>query len=271
MIAKIKSLYFRVRREVRFVWGRQWKLRSLFVPNRLRCAAESYLHEHADKMFFVFGTGRSGTQLLTDMLSLNGEASVYHEPNFGADVGTMDILRREHWLVLDYWRKFRSLEVYSRWKSVPEGRLYGEVNGTIRYQAPAIREMYPKAKLFLVSRDGRGVVRSVMGWPQFYSPSSKGAYAIEPLKGDPYFRRWHAMTRFEKICWAWMDTNELLMRTIPQDRWLQLEKIASDYEYCKGHLIDPLGIHLSYDDWQQHVSKKSRNATRSYAFPAWEE
>lgn len=271
MLGKIKSQYRRFRRLVKQVWQAQWKLRSCFVPNTSRRKGQQYLKDHASEMFFVLGTGRSGTQLLSDLLHRDGDISVFHEPNFDVDVGTMDALRRDKNLAVEYWRNFRSFEIYKRWKSKPEARLYGEVNGTIRFQAPAIRELYPEAKLFLVSRDGRGVVRSVMGWPQFYGPEAKGAYALEPLKDDPYAECWQGMTRFEKICWAWMDTNEFLMQIISSGRWMQLEKIASDYDYCNNHLLKPLSISISYENWDACVAKKSRNATSEYAFPSWDE
>ncbi len=271
MISRLIEVYHNLRRKIGLTWRKQWKLRSYFVPGEVRRKSGQFLHEHASNMFFILGTGRSGTQLITELLSLNTDVSVFHEPNFGEDVGTMDSLRRGNQLALDYWRRFRNFEVYSRWISTPNARLYGEVNGTIRYQTPAIHELYPDAKLFLISRNGQGVVRSVMGWPQFYASTSTGAYNIEPLEGDPYFERWKDMTRFEKVCWSWMDTNEFLMLHIPTDQWLQLEMLASNYNYCKELLLEPLGINLSYENWQSHFSKKSKNATRTYAFPAWDE
>ncbi len=271
MVGHLRSVYHLLRKHAGRLWGRAWRLRSMFVSAESKRKCDRFLHAHEAHLFFVFGTGRSGTQLISDLLSRTGDACVFHEPDFYADVETMDSMRRDKRLAVEYWQKFRSLQVCRRWHANPESRLYGEVNGTIRFQASAIAELYPEAKLFLVSRDGRGVVRSVMGWPQFYSPSSRGAYAIKPLMDDPCHERWDSMSRFEKICWSWADANRLLILTVRPEYRLQLERLSTDYEYCMDRLLEPLGIELSPAQWREHVSRKSRNASSSYAFPSWNE
>lgn len=260
-----------MRREARLTWGRAWHLRSKLIPRSVKQKAAGYLEENQENLVFVLGSGRSGTQLISDLLDQAGMAAVFHEPNFNEDVGTMDIQRRDEDLAERYWREFRSVKVYRRWMAAPGATIYGEVNGTIRYQAPAIKKLYPKAKMLLMVRDGRGVVRSVMGWPQFYNPGSKGAYALEPLPGDPYLAEWHSMSRFEKMCWSWRDTNEFLMRWIPESHWLRLEWITSDFDYLTKHFSRNVGVETSIEKWQSIVSRKSHNASREYGFPAWEE
>lgn len=221
-------------------------------------------------MIFITGSGRSGTQLLSDLLNSTGSAKVFHEPNFWEDVGTMDSLRKDAELSVRYWEDFRSLEVYRRWTEKPKTHFYCEVNGTIRYQVPAIKKIYPNSKMLMVARDGRGVVRSVMGWSQFYGPGSKGEHALSPLPNDRYFAEWSQMSRFEKICWSWNDTHEFLMRQIPDDHRLQLERLTSDFDYFTERFSKYIGIEIPYDGWVAIVSKKSRNATKEYAFPEWE-
>lgn len=251
------------------LWGRAWWMRSQFVSKSMRNQARTFLEENQERMIFVMGSGRSGTQLLSDLLDSAGTAKVFHEPNFWEDVGTMDTLRRNPELAVQYWREFRSLEVYRRWMEKPVAQMYGEVNGTIRYQAPAIKQVFPKVKMLMVVRDGRGVVRSVMGWPQFYGPESKGAYAVSPLPNDPYWDEWPHLSRFEKICWSLNDTNRFLMRYIADNQWLQLERLTSDYDYFTEFFSTYVDIEISYDCWHSRVSKKSRNATKEYGFPDW--
>lgn len=215
------------------------------------------------------GSGRSGTQLITDLLDRSGKAVVFHEPNFNEDVGTMDILRRDLQQAVRYWQEYRAVELYQRWINAPEGMMYGEVNGTIRYQTPAIKQLFPKAKIVLMTRDGRGVVRSIMGWKAFYSPHSKGAYALEPLPGDPFLQQWPQMCRFEKMCWGWRDTYELLMQYIPETHWLTLEKSTTDFDYFNQRFLQNVGLDVPYEVWQQRVTRKSNNASKQYGFPAW--
>lgn len=265
---RIRGQLIRVKRKL---WGKAWRLRSRFRSPSAREQARKYLKENQYKLVFITGSGRSGTQLLSDLLDSTGSARVLHEPNFWEDVGTMDALRRDTELAVRYWEDFRGPEVYRRWAEKPEIPFYCEINGTIRYQIPAIKRIFPGAKLLMVARDGRGVVRSVMGWPQFYGPGSRGAYALAPLSNDPYFARWPKMSRFEKICWSWNDTHELLMRAIPENNRLKLELLTSDYGYFVERFSKYIGIEISHEEWLRSVSKKSRNATKVYAFPEWDE
>ncbi len=250
--------------------GQTWWLRSLFTSGSIKRQAHEYLSAHQGNLFFVLGSGRSGTQLIADLMNASGHAVVFHEPNFRSDVATMDEFRRNPQGAVNYWREFRSVEVFKRWKSAGGAALYGEVNGTIRYHAPAIKELFPAAQLFLICRDGRGVVRSIMGWPQFYGPGSQGAYALAPLDGDPYREKWSGMSRFEKVCWSWRETNEFVMQNIESSRWLQIEKLADDFDYFSERFARRLGIDYPRELWREHTSRKSRNASQEYGFPAWE-
>ena len=269
MISRQQRL--RLDRHKNELWGRAWWLRSRFISKAFKSQARAFLNEHQDKMVFVMGSGRSGTQLLSDLLDSAGTATVFHEPNFREDVSTLDTLRRNPELAVQYWQEFRSMEVYRRWMEKPVAQIYGEVNGTIRYQAPAIKQVFPKAKMLLVVRDGRGFVRSVMGWPQFYGPESTGAYALTPLPDDPYLDEWSHMSRFEKICWSLNDTNIFLMRHIEKNRWLQLERLTSDYDYFTEFFAHYVDIEIPYDFWHARVNVKSKNATQDYKFPAWQD
>lgn len=268
VVRKMKSYFFR---KVRFAWGRAWPLRSNLTSTKLKLDAQQFLSERQQDMLFVLGSGRSGTQLFSDLLGASGDAMVFHEPNFAEDVATMDELRRDQDLAKKYWQEFRGLEVYRRWQESSGTKIYSEVNGTIRYQTPAIQQLYPKAKMLLMVRDGRGVVRSVMGWKAFYGPRSKGAFALAPLPGDRYESQWEQMNRFEKMCWGWQDTNQFLMNYIPQTHWVQLEKATTNYDYFSEHFSSNAGIQISYETWLARVSQKSRNASKQYGFPAWDE
>lgn len=260
-----------IRRSFYLAWGGAWRQRSVFITKALKEEANLFLNNNQEKMLFVTGTGRSGTQLISGLLNDLNNTTVFHEPNFNEDVGTMDILRQNQALAVRYWTDFRSIEVYRRWKKATESMVYSEVNGTIRYQAPTIKRLYPNAKMLLLVRDARGFVRSVMGWPKFYAPDAKGAFALAPLSGDPYEAEWSSMGRFEKICWGWQNSNELLMRHIPAENWFTLEQLTADFDYFNERFCQSTGLPITQETWEKHVSKKSSNATKQYAFPSWEQ
>lgn len=256
-------------RQVSLLRGHAWKLRSMIISSDLRYEANDFLEKNQERLFFIVGSGRSGTQLISDLLAVPKQTVVFHEPNFREDVVTMESLRQNTDLAIQYWQSYRSIEVYKRWLKAGV-RYYGEVNGTIRYQTPAIKGLYPRASFLLMSRDGRGVVRSVMGWHQFYGNNSKGAYALSPLEGDEYFDCWSGMSRFEKVCWLWRETNEFLMQYVPSNRWVQLERITRDYDYFADKVLGSVALDIPQTKWAARVAMKSQNASQYYGFPSWE-
>lgn len=264
---KLTAFKSAIRRELSLQQAKIWRLRSRikYRSKDYRQASSRFLLENQRDMFFVLGTGRSGTQLISDLLDAAGNTLVCHEPNFTEDVGLMPDLRTNEALVRDYWEDFRSLEVYSRWMSSGKKK-YGEVNGTLRYHAAYLSERYPEAPIFLLSRDPRGTIRSVMPWP-FYLPDSKGAYNLQPLERDPWKEKWDTLSRFEKMCWVVADTYRYLLSVIPESRRLRLEDIVSDYSVVSSKFFDVLGVDISEETWHEIVGKPSRNKSKSYDYP----
>lgn len=259
------------RKSVKRSWARSWRLRSRCTSSALKAEANQYLEANQERLLFVLGNGRSGTQLISNLLDSTGKTVVYHEPNFNEDVETMDQLRQNADLAERYWREFRCVQVFRRWMAGTSEKIYGEVNGTIRYQAPAIKRLYPRAHMLLLARDGRGVVRSIMGWPHFYGPGAEGAYALAPLEDDPFFNEWHGMSRFERVCWSWRDGNEFVMQHVAERDWIRIERITSDFEYFQEHLAARTGIDIPYEMWSRTVSVRSNNASSAYSFPEWKD
>ncbi len=104
----------RFKQRANILWGQAWWLRSHLVSQSIKDHAHTFLSENQNEMVFIMASGRSGTQLLSDLLDSSGKAKVFHEPNFWEDVGTMDTFRRNTELAERYWKDFRSLEVYKR-------------------------------------------------------------------------------------------------------------------------------------------------------------
>lgn len=265
----LKQIRKEIRKKIYFFWGRSWKVRSALIPSKILSEAEKELEKHQESMFFMLGNGRSGTQLISTLLNSIPNCKVFHEPDFREDVGTMESLRKNPEEAIEYWKKFRCRRIHKRWKSKPGYKYYGEVNGTIRYQARAIQHLFPRSVIFHLVRDGRDYVRSVMGMPEFYNDGSKGAFALEPLPGDPYYDAWNGMSRFEKVCWSWREANQNLSEIVPPHRVIKLERIAKDYEYTKNIFNRELGILIPLQTWQETTNRKSSNSSRKYDFQSW--
>jgi hypothetical protein len=256
------------KRELRDLWAKMWRLRGL-----------AYRISHSDrevdsllaktKLFFILGTGRSGTQMLSGLLNKSEKALVVHEPNRHEDRNLYTEIRQNSALAVQYLNEFRRYGIYRRiMASMPQ--IYGEVTGTLRYHCAALKEVFPHVRLFLLVRDGRDVVRSVMNMKRFYKKGSKKFHSLGPLESDHFHEQWHAMSRFEKICWAWADTNRVLLEIIPDDV-VYFERVISDYDYTKQRLFEPLGLSISFEQWRESAKHKSKNATKVHTFPHWKD
>ena len=110
----------------------QQRLSTIGIP-------DARLEEWSKKwrFFFLLGFGRSGTAFMAGLLNQAPGAHVFHEPvleDFFAHA-------RAHYssrAAQRYMRGFRKREIYQRVRRFPAG-VYGEVNGTLRCHAEAIR------------------------------------------------------------------------------------------------------------------------------------
>ena len=268
---RLRGVASSARQKLFMSWGRLWGLRSCTFSSSEKRDAHLYLSERQKNLLFILGSGRSGTQLVTQLLEASNRVAAFHEPNFFEDVATMDAFRKHPEGAMEFWRDFRSVAIYRRWRAASNKTHYAEVTGTLRYHVSTIQKLFPSCPIYLLSRDGRGVVRSVMGWPEFYGPRSRGAYALSPLPDDPYHTRWNAMSRFERICWAWRDANQGLMQDVPQVSWIQLERLSTGFQYAQDIFLHPAGIDLTHNTFNRCISTKSPNSSREYYFPAWKD
>ncbi|NIQ17166.1 MAG: hypothetical protein GTO02_23125 [Candidatus Dadabacteria bacterium] len=168
-----------------------------------------------------------------------------------------------------YLNNYRKYEIYRR---IIENNcnIYGEVSGMLRYSVNQLREIYPDATFFILARDGRDVIRSIHRW-RFYKKYSFGAKNITPKKDNHYYHLWPHMSRFEKICWLWSNSYEILLHQLPDyTPILQLEKLVTDYEYFYKKLCNPLDIQIDYLTWEKITTKKSKNASDEYILSSWE-
>jgi len=223
----------------------------------------------SQRIFFLLGAGRSGTQLVSSLLNQNSNAVVLHEPSFYEDVLVMDECRNNQNMAYKYLYDFRRYEIFREMKRHKNQIIYGEVTGTLRFHCSALKKIFPNASLLILVRDGRDFVRSVMGWRQFYSYGSRGAWALSPNKGEEYYAEWERMSRFEKVCWFWMDSQKAVLKYIPAADSVMLESVASDYRYFTEQLCKKLGLNVPQEIWGNIVTRRSKNSTRKYVFPEW--
>jgi len=259
----------RVQQYYRNQWANQWKSRKI-IYNWLDRTAENDALLESKKKFFVLGSGRSGTQMLSGLLNLDHSVLVLHEPAFFEDRVTRNTVRYGKLNVREYLIGFRKHLIAHRIRKSEQVKTYGEVTGTLRYHAAGIKEVFPDAKMLILTRDGRDVVRSIMQH-DFYTETSVKDGDTSPLFGKQYFNTWEGMSRFEKVCWLWADSYESLLRLIPETKIIYFEKIIEDFDYCNNQVFSFLDIQISHEQWQKYLSKKSINAINHHKFSHWKD
>ena len=152
-------------------------------------------------------------------------------------------------------------ELVKNWNS----DVYGEANSNLRYHRQALMESIPNAKLLHVVRDGRDVVRSIMA-RKHYAEGATGHHELKPREDDPLLEHWDQMTRFEKVCWLWADTNRSIQRDVIP--YVKFELLVIDYDYFLKHIETYLDIKISEVLWNEVVLKPT-NITKHFNYPNW--
>ena len=144
---------------------------------KLEAELESLKPARAESIVWIFGSGRSGTSWLANMVSEALEAPLWFEPRLG-DVFHAKIPKNKGWL--PGVRRF-VLEGARHRFGKPERLVIKETSGCIG--APILSEALPWSRLLVIVRDPRDVVASWLdakrkeGWSTTYKRVVR--------KGDP--------------------------------------------------------------------------------------
>lgn len=164
------------------------------------------------------------------------------------------------------------------------GAVYIEANVGYYGLINVLISVYKHHRVAYIIRDGRDWVRSHMNWGEMYGKGrirSVFAHtwpAASEIDSDPYTLKWDSMSRFEKLCWAWVKLNEYAIGTIqenPNARLFRYEDIFKSEDRYKNleelvHFVTtfpnagtiPTGSLEGWLDRQIH-----RSVAR---FPSWE-
>lgn len=218
------------------------------------------------EFIFGFSSYRSGTVFLTNILkTFWDEAHFEHEANVD-DYWNYPKVIQNPAIALEYIKDFRAKEMWER--STSKGKnIYGEINPFLRIHSPAIKEVFPNAKLFHVIRDGRDVVRSIMS-REILSKKDPLLKKIVPPIDDPYRSQWGKMSRFERVCWQWQFDNAITRKAV--SHLVKFELFRKDYNYFKENISDYIGFELSQKRWEE-LLKQPKNITPKYAIAHWTE
>src|SRR5690606_23224140 len=138
--------------------------------------------------------------------------------------------------------------------------VYGEVNSYLRYNAPWLRRRFDATVIHVV-RDGRDFVRSA--WVRDVQRPEHAQLPIVPDDDDPFAARWSGMSRFQRLCWIWQHSNEVLGASVT--RFVRLEDLLSSYDVFRSAVLEPIGLEVTRERWSAAV-RKPRNTSSDFVW-----
>ncbi|MCQ9205007.1 MAG: sulfotransferase [Omnitrophica bacterium] len=180
-------------------------------------------------IFFIIGVARSATTAVVNIFSISKNSKVFveQEPKLCIEA------RRLYNGSLDSPKEFikKAKEVHIN-AVINEGFIYGDKNPNYLPFIPSLDALWQPKFIFVV-RNGRDVVRSLMNWhnvcrgnifgmkeddetSNIISPEQdKWDYSrLRPNCGEPYFKEWKRLSRFEKCSWYWNEFNIIMFDCI---------------------------------------------------------
>lgn len=217
--------------------------------------------EKGAQLFFVLGTGRSGSTTIARALSRHPDVDCRHEPKlqlvrlsteFAHGQKSADEVKAE------------LRQLYVEASVMPPG-CYGESDQKFSNMVPLLAELFPQAKFIWLLRNARDTVNSTCsrGW---FSDAEMFPEDVDDLAAEPLYRgifsqyrvradktgeldpaAWRSMTAFERNCWYWNRWNsqiEASLRNLPESRrlFVRLEELSAQTETIFDFLgVDRLG------------------------------
>jgi hypothetical protein len=185
---------------------------------------------------------------------------------------------------LEYSEAVRRLLLQrSRFVQSRTGSTYVESNVGYYGLIDVLSQTFEHHRTVYVIRDAHDWIRSHMNWGQMYNKSRIRAILAHTwpmaseIADDPYCSEWHSMSRFERLCWAWVRLNTYALGSVranPSARTFRFEDVfTSDERY--EHLTDLVNFAVDLPEvdpvppralagWLDQVVHRS-----SGDFPAW--
>jgi Sulfotransferase domain len=213
------------------------------------------------KYVFVAALPKSGTTLVAGLLARIDNLSGQHEY-----IGREPERLRGPFLQLS-WHVGRPYAVpyLRRFKHFVEDEFedeyFSDVGAALQRSVPYLEEVFDPVAIFHLVRDPRDVVRSL------YTHRSEDSDRDRPLlpMTEPEVERWLDGDKFTHICMQWTETTKLLASQ--GTPLVRLEQLVSDYDYVRERMLEPAGLELSRESWQEHVGEPvNAMPSRMYRF-----
>jgi len=243
-----------------------------------------------NNIFFIIGSGRSGTTAMVEVLNTATNGVVFTEQSPKLCVAA----RMNYEEALPYPKEFICKTKKDKIEDVlNHGKIYGDKNPNYLYFIQEISKVWDGKFLFLI-RDGRDVVRSCM---DFHAERGHG-YAryeddekslmlqpednfwdfvrLRPRKTTAIFKTWRKMEQFEKFAWGWAEFNRILLykaTSLDKHRYrivnmtnLKAEDVESIFNF-----LGLKGFDLKKVSRKLYSKINTTNLEKAKQFPHWRE
>lgn len=207
--------------------------------------------------FFGTGHGRSGTLWLARLLNEDDSVEVYHEPGAAYDRSRYN---KVFYRALDAEKHIRRRRTNVINNLMSDDKDYAEVSSYLRYSIKALCRV-EQVPVFMIIRDGRYVVRSMLAGEAFY----KTGYP--PFTPPPSV---DAITPFEKACWYWAKTYRYLSDSeLPFVPVYSLEQLNEDWELAES-LFRYAQVNISHETWVKYAHQIINGLVSDPEPPEWD-
>lgn len=184
--------------------------------------------------FFITGTGRCGTMLLSRLFNLSSKMVCKHEEYF------------KHQSMLDYYTRG---EINGFIKDIQESfepsRIHHQTNkitlgvssGHLYFSIPLLWKMYgEKSRYIFLVRRPDNFVRSAMARGFFDPEHPNYCNQIQPKASDPIAMDWSRISVLERNLWYWSMVNSYLLELcdlLPRHTWrlVKIEDLNTEIAY----------------------------------------
>lgn len=227
----------------------------------VEASLKTNLLKKGKKVFFVVGTGRSGSMTIARILNQHSQIACCHE-------ATLCLIR----LSSEYAHGRKSQEqvseelikMFHKTNIYPEQGYYGESNQKLSNLIEPITDILPEAKFVWLIRRADTCVSSMYSRGWFSAQPKHRTYKLD-IGGEHWFHfrlngaeskvfteeQWQDMSRFEKCCWYWSHWNENIAQQL--DDIDQSRSIMVRLEELNSENVNRIVNFLELEDEKIHI------------------
>jgi hypothetical protein len=183
---------------------------------------------------FVLSTGRAGTLLLNNILSISSYAYPLHQPKPELIRSSKQAYEKISLAPDIFEEVFRTAREELMLEATKFKKIYIETNNRVTFFAPIILRVFPNAIFIHLVRHPGDFVRSGIRRKWYSGKHEHDIGRIRPVEGE-YKRRWLKMNNIEKIGWLWNETNQFIENfkdTVSKERclFIKAERLFTDVD-----------------------------------------